>query len=155
MTAKEVNDILTSFLSLKSPPYDKPNQSDWQFLKSKFKCDFANDLILFYEYIGNYRFFGELLGVVRLGNIFTRDTISVVYDHEMTNGAWPSSMIPFYSIGNGDYICFSVLLGQHSPIYYVNHEDDQLYIDPENAELEEIYSDFSAWIRDCKTYIGD
>lgn len=138
MTTLEMNDILKDCLSVTTPPYDQPRKSDWEVLVRKFSCDFSDDFVRFNELITQYEGLGELLSVRLDGNLRTEDTIILTYDFEMKHGNWMPDMIPFYSVGNGDYECLSAKEGKDSKVFYVYHED---------GHAEMYASSFADWVR--------
>ena len=138
MTTKEMDDILKSCLKVWNPPYDQPRSSDWEALARKFDCEFSDDFVQFSELASKYEGFGDLLSVRLDGNVRTQDTIILTYDFEMEHGRWIPDMIPFYSIGNGDYECLSIKEGKNSQVYFAYHED---------GHTEVLCPSFADWIR--------
>ena len=146
MTAEEIAAILKPFLRPARHPSAPPSPQDWDLLRNKFQCDFHPDFITFYEVVWKYQFMGELLDATQPTPPKTADTITFVYDHEFSHGRWPTEMIPFQAVGNGDYFCLNALLGADSPVCYVYHED---------SSVEEVYSSFAAWIEDLPEFWKD
>jgi hypothetical protein len=123
MSRDEIDRVLGSLFQKRSVPYDAPTERDWNDLKRKFGTSFSDEFCRFIELACQYRFRGEILNVARHGNVSSNDTIQITYDFEMQHGRWKKDMIPFYSIGNGDYFCHSATAGKGSPVFYVYHED--------------------------------
>lgn len=55
------------------------------------------------------------------------------------NPNFTSDHIPFYAIGNGDYLCLSRSAGVDSPVLYVAHDDPS--VDTLHATFEEYLTD--------------
>ncbi len=145
MTSQEIEKILELLFRKRPGPYDPPTQEDWKHLAQKFGTEFNDDFLRFMELIGRFRFRGEILNVARHGNVGRNDSIETSYDFEMEHGRWNEDMIPFYSIGNGDYFCLSASGAKTSPVFYAYHEDGRV----------ERYSDtFENWITQLKTFFS-
>jgi len=80
------------------------------------------------------------------GDHLPAEEIFATYDWETANNPnFTKDFIPFYAIGNGDFLCISRSAGQSSPVLYVAHDD------PEVAVL---HPSFSGYLRDTEWFSG-
>lgn len=80
-----------------------------------------------------------------MGTFSSNDAVAIAYDFEMENGSWNVDLIPFFSIGNGDYFCLSARAGRASPVFYVYHED---------GRVEEYSQSFEEWLRGLPNFLN-
>jgi len=139
MTQMDINQILQNHLRRQSPPYGTPSKADWEKLAATFGCRFHEDFIMFSNVMADYEGLGDLLSVGEGSNVRTPDTIALVHDHETRIGGWPPHLVPFLSVGNGDYFCLDAREGIDSSVYYCYHED---------RRVEKYAETFADWI--CK-----
>ena len=55
----------------------------------------------------------------------------IIHDYEWetkNNPNFATDFIPFYAVGNGDYLCLSRSVGKTSPVLYVAHDDPRVEI---------------------------
>jgi hypothetical protein len=139
----EIESILRQLLPQETNSYDFPADADWQSLESMFNCQFGDDFKAFISLMSKYHFPGDILNV-STGRTNGNDTISFSYEFEMKLGEWDCKMIPFYSIGNGDYFCLKSDECPSSRVYYYYAEIRKF------AE----YSDsFEKWIHDLPAFL--
>jgi SMI1-KNR4 cell-wall len=135
LTKDEVRDVIEALVGKYegdfNPPierlddnqrYDPPTRKDWEFLEAKFNTSFGPEFIAFVELITDYNLPG-MLNVTREGKTNGDPTPDWWYDREMSAGMWNPDLIPFISVGNGDFFCLSASKGPESGVYYVDHED--------------------------------
>lgn len=144
MTREEIESILKSTLDEEVITYDPPTSGDWSELETKFSCVFGKEFKLFIDLMSKYAFPGDILNV-STGSTNGNDTISFIYDFEMKQGNWIPEMIPFYSIGNGDYFCLSSIESPSSSVYYYYHE---------NSLFEKYTDDFESWIKALPEFLS-
>ncbi|MBK1884908.1 SMI1/KNR4 family protein, partial [Luteolibacter pohnpeiensis] len=78
------------------------------------------------------------------GDHLPADEMTATYDWEAANNPnFTEDFIPFYAVGNGDFLCLSKPAGRTSPVLYVAHDD------PEVAVLHPSFSDY---LRDAEWY---
>ncbi len=104
MGKDEIANLLDSMLDKELEDLDSPSDNDWRELEKKFGCQFPKEFKCFIELMSEYVFPGDILNVSS-GKTNGNDTIEFIYDYEMKEGFWKNELIPFYSIGNGDYFC--------------------------------------------------
>ncbi len=133
MTIEEIDSILSAVLSPRSIPLAPPSPGDWGYLEEKMTCRFSDDFKTFYEALSRYRFPGDILAVSAIdrGDV---DTIDFVHSMEMDLGNWDVDMVPFYSIGNGDYFCISRKTSPDSAVYYRYHDKNTFELASPNIE---------------------
>lgn len=143
MSKKEIKELIKNILKENVLPYDPPSSEDWSILEEKFSCTFCEEFKTFIELMAYYSFPGEILNVSN-GRTDGNDTISSTYDFEMNEGDWNPAMIPFYSIGNGDYFCLEKLTLPNSPVYYYYHD---------MCKFEMHNDSFSVWISELPAFL--
>ncbi|MEI8021188.1 MAG: SMI1/KNR4 family protein [Schlesneria sp.] len=60
------------------------------------------------------------------------------------NPNFTTDFVPFYAIGNGDYLCLSRKAGKASPVLYVVHDDPQ---------IATIHLSFAEYLRDPEWFL--
>jgi hypothetical protein len=144
MTKEEIELILKLVLEKEDNEFVPPSKSDWDELEGRFSCVLSDEFKFFIDLMSKYSFPGDILNVstsLTNGN----DTISFTYDFEMKQGNWRSDMIPFYSIGNGDYFCLSSIESPNSQVYYYYHE---------NMHIEKYAENFASWIKSLPEFLS-
>lgn len=133
-----VEELLKEYLNTNLEDGYKNTQEDWDYLEQYFNCKFDEYFKAFMDLMSKYSFEGDILGISEKGDT---DSIIYVYNHELEfqEGVWDTDLIPFHSIGNGDYECISIRRCPNSPVYYVSHEDN---------EKEEVSKSFQGWVKD-------
>lgn len=144
MTKEDIEAILKTVIEQEVTKLEPPSQKDWFILEDKFSCSFSYEFKVFIELMSQYSFPGDILNVstcLTNGN----DTIEFTYDYELSRSNWSPDMIPFYSVGNGDYFCLSKKESPSSRVYYYYHEDNRT----------EHYSDsFENWIEELPKFFS-
>lgn len=71
-----------------------------------------------------------LMGIYTItGGHMSADEILATPDLEReVNPLWESDFIPFYEVGNGDYVCFRKSECPNSAIYYVPHDEPKVHV---------------------------
>ncbi|QDT92833.1 SMI1/KNR4 family protein [Gimesia algae] len=118
MTKDEIRLVLDACLQRESPGLESPSSEEWQSLEGRYACRIPAEVRDFIDLMAEYEFPGDILNVGGRSNN-GNDTIELTYEFESKeNPTWSAEMIPFYSIGNGDYFCVSSLQCPESPVYY-------------------------------------
>lgn len=138
---ERVEEILSGCLDENFNKLSEPTKEDWKRVENTLGIKFAEDFKDFIDLTSKYSFPGDILG---LEGYTESDTIDFTYKYEMNDGDWDEDMFPFYSIGNGDYICVSRKESPNSPVYYVSHDDD---------EIEKESEGFGGWLNELPEYI--
>lgn len=145
MTKDEIESILKPILDEENIEYNPPSISEWLELERKFTCVIGDEFKYFIAFMTKYSLPGDILNV-STGLTNGNDTISFTYDFEMNQGdKWKPQMIPFYSIGNGDYFCISSIESPDSPVYYYYHED---------FHIEKYSENFASWIKALPEFLS-
>lgn len=133
MTRNEIANLLDGILDKELENLDIPSVSDWERIEKKFKCQFPKEFRFFIELMSEYSFPGDNLNV---SNVKTNgnDTIEFTYDYEMKQGGWEEELIPFYSVGNGDYFCLFSNECPNTGVYYYSHEENNIEKEADNFE---------------------
>ena len=122
MTKDEMRSVLGECLSPEKPGFQSPTDLEWQSLERRFSCRFPTAMRDFIDLMAEYAFPGDILNI-GAGPNNGNDTIERTYDFESReNPSWSSGMVPFYSIGNGDYFCVSSPQCPDSPVFYYHAE---------------------------------
>ena len=144
MTRDEIANLLDGILDKELGNLDIPSANDWAKLEKSFGCQFPTEFRFFIELMSEYSFPGDILNVSN-GNTNGNDTIEFTHDYEMKQGGWKVEIIPFYSIGNGDYFC---LLSNECPntgVYYYSHEEN---------DIEKEADNFEEWLNQLPTFLS-
>ncbi|UTR16755.1 SMI1/KNR4 family protein [Salipaludibacillus sp. LMS25] len=144
MTRDEISNLLDAILDKNPENLDTPSASDWEYIEKKFGCQFPLEFKFFIELMSVYSFPGDILNV-STGKTNGNDTIKLTYDYEMKQEGWKEKLIPFYSIGNGDYFC---LLSNECPntgVYYYSHEE---------ANIDKEADDFEEWLKQLPDFLS-
>ncbi|WP_078552274.1 SMI1/KNR4 family protein [Bacillus alkalicellulosilyticus] len=144
MTRVEIAALLDGILDKEIGKIDIPLASDWEKIEKKFGCEFPAEFKFFIELMSEYSFPGDILNV-STGKTNGNDTIEFTYDYEMKQGGWKKELIPYYSIGNGDYFCLISNECPNSGVYYYSHEENN--IDKEADNFEE-------WLNQLPTFLS-
>lgn len=144
MNKDEIESLLEDILEAEVGQHDPPSSDDWKQLENKFSCKFNYEFRYFIELMASYSFPGDILNV-STGQTNGNDMIEFTYDYEINQGHWNSDLIPFYSIGNGDYFCLNSKECPMSPVYYLYHED---------SRVEKYSNSFADWIKGLPDFLG-
>ena len=144
MNKHAITAILDQALERESRTVDVPEPEDWGRLERKFATQFPDAFRSFIELMSIFHFPGDILNVRESGKTNGNDTIALTYDLEMKD-QWNADLIPFYSIGNGDYFCLSAKEGRASAVYYWSHENHS--VSKENESFEN-------WLKALPGFLG-
>lgn len=144
MKRDEIEKMLGSMLERELGKFDYPSASDWIMIEEKFGCQFPIDFKFFIELMSVYSFPGDILNVSN-GKTNGNDTIEFTYDYEMKQGRWKEELIPFYSIGSGDYICLHSTECPNTGVYYYAHEENNIEREADN---------FETWLHQLPTFLS-
>ncbi|KOP63620.1 SMI1 / KNR4 family protein [Lysinibacillus sp. FJAT-14745] len=133
MTRDEIAKLLDSILDKELGDLDIPSFSDWEKIEKKYGCQLPMEFKFFIELMTEYSFPGDILNVSN-GKTNGNDTIEFTYDYEMKFGGWKKELIPFYSVGNGDYFCLLSNKCPNTGVYYYSHEENNIEKDADNFE---------------------
>lgn len=136
MTESEIRFILAGIFRAQSPAQAAPTQKDWENLSSFLLTGFPEDFVHFMNLAGSFYIEGELLRVAVNGDLLGADTIASAVIAEKNVGGWPDNLIPFFSVGNGDYYCLEK--GVRSSVVYIYHED---------RSTETLHESFEAFLK--------
>ncbi len=131
-------------MDLRSNSYDVPTERDWDTFREKFGTAFGPTFRSFIELMSKYEFPGEIFNVAS-GNVSLSSSIYKVYDYEITQEFWNNDMVPFYSLGTGDYFCLSMNQGCNSKVYFFRHSDNTFEVKHES---------FSEWVDELGTWFS-
>lgn len=144
MKRDEIENLLDGMLDKELGKLDCPSASDWVKIEKKFGCQFPENFRFFIELMSEYSFPGDILNVSN-GKTNGNDTIDFTYDYEMKQGGWKEELIPFYSIGNGDYFCLISKECPNTGVYYYAHEENNIEREADN---------FEEWLNQLPTFLS-
>lgn len=134
MTKDEMEQLIAKVARQYVFPHEPPTEQDWETLERRFDFRFPDEFKLLHEVICRYCLDG---GYLAIGKRPHEDDIALVYDREMEEELWHDpDLIPFCSIGNGDYYCFNKT---NSKVYFVFHDD---------CHNEQTHDSIQEWIID-------
>ena len=136
MTENEIRSLMANIFRAEMPPKAAPNRSDWDKLFAFFETEFPDDFVHFMNLSGNFYIEGELLRVAVDGELIGDNTIVSVVIAERNIGGWPDNLIPFFSVGNGDYYCLEK--GEQPSVVFIYHED---------RSTEKMHESFEAFLK--------
>jgi len=69
-----------------------------------------------------------LIGIYRIeGDHLPAEEVIATFESESAiNPQWEGDFLPFYAIGNGDYLCFRRSECPHSGVYFVPHDEPRI-----------------------------
>jgi hypothetical protein len=144
MAAEKIESLLQSMFAAEIARLDLPTEDDWKVLTSRFGCEFGADFKDFISLMSKYQFPGDILNVSS-GKTNGNDLIQIAYDYESKSRHWDAAMIPFYSVGNGDYFCINSTECPDSKVYYYYSE----------VSTFGVYStSFEEWIRQLPEFLS-
>lgn len=137
MTHEDIEKRISDKLWKKKPAELPPTVSEWEQLEGLFGCRFPAEFRMLHDLMAKYMFEGDYLYVAPTDG---EDDVASVYNYEKSlERNWPVELIPFYSVGNGDYLCLKSSECPDTAVYYIYHEDDS---------VELIHESLAAWIQD-------
>lgn len=135
MTKDEIRMVLDDLLDKESDMLSSPTVDDWFRLEKQFNCKFPSEFISFIDLMSEYSFPGDILNVSDTGTGTNgNDTIQLTYEYELLYGQWSKELIPFYSVGNGDYFCINANECPFTGVYYHSHGDNRLIKEADSFE---------------------
>ena len=144
MTKDEIRSILEQCLPREAIGFLPPTEQEWRSLEDRLDCTLPSELRDFIDLMTEYSFPGDILNVGERPNN-GNDTIEVAYDYEVEwNSSWLPTMIPFYSVGNGDYFCVSSKEGPVSTVFYYDHD---------RGEFKAYADSLQNWIADLPNFL--
>ncbi|MCA9016182.1 MAG: SMI1/KNR4 family protein [Planctomycetaceae bacterium] len=144
MTKDEIRSLLERCLTREATGFSPPTEQEWKSLEDRFDCKLPSELRDFIDLMAEYSFPGEILNV-GAGPNNGNDTIEVAYEYEIEwNPSWAPTMVPFYSVGNGDYFCVSSKEGPASPAFYYDHD---------RGEFKAYADSIKNWIADLPNFL--
>jgi hypothetical protein len=116
-------------------PGEPLSPSCWQALEGHFGCALPTELYDIRVLSARYHIEGEHLPV---------EEIRLCYDGELAdNPYWTDDFIPFFAVGNGDYLCVRCSEAAQSGVYYVAHDD---------PDVRRIHASVADYIRDTEWF---
>jgi hypothetical protein len=107
----------------------------WHALEAHFGCTLPIELYQICVLSTRYHLQGDYLPI---------EEIRLTYDIELSaNPHWSDDFIPFYAVGNGDYLCVSRSEAAESGVYYVAHDD---------PDTRRIHASVADYIRDAEWF---
>jgi hypothetical protein len=143
MRRDDIKKLIGTAFWPKNPPELPPTEGEWSLLKKKFQCQLPPEFHDLQSLMCEYSFQGGFLRIAPRPN--KDDILTVCQVEPETGRSWSGDLIPFYDVGNGDYVCLKASECPASGAYYLNHEDDG---------LEKIHDSLEAWLKDPDWFPG-
>ena len=143
MTRQDIKNLIGTAFWPKDPPDPPPTEAEWSFLKNRFQCELPSEFHDLQGLMCEYSFHGGFLRIAPRRN--EDDILTICRVEEETGRPWPKDLIPFYDVGNGDYVCFMASECPSSRVYYLCHE---------NGSLEKVHDSLEAWLKDPEWFPG-
>ena len=144
MNKDEVRVILSENLEEELAQIDLPTDADWDKLQQLVQTRFPESYRWFVELMAEFSFPGDILNIQESGQTNGNDPVSIVFESEFRDSDHPW-LVPFYSIGNGDYFCFDAREKENSAVYYFYHEDGR--VSQENPSFDD-------WLRALSKFLN-
>lgn len=136
MTPEDVHVLFVNNFPRASQSDDRYEVDDLQRLKSYFGNQLPQSFLAMRALLPQYVIPGDHLPAAEM-----------ILSHEWeteNNPNFTGDFVPFYAIGNGDYLCISRKAGQCSPVLYVAHDDPKIIT---------IHDSFSAYLSDPEWFL--
>lgn len=131
MTKEEVERLVRGRIKKSSVLDPRSPGMGVEMIEARFGCRLPEGFAAMRELIGEYCISGDHL---------PQAEVLGVYESELThNPNWTEDFIPFYAVGNGDFLCFRRSECPRSGIYYVAHDDPQ---------VQKLHDSFDNYVRD-------
>ncbi len=128
MTESEVEHLTAARHRRSTVPDPRFSDQDTAHILEYFGSDLPSEFIALRGLLPLYNITGDHLPA---------DEMIAAYEWEIANNPnFTADFIPFYAIGNGDFLCLSKAAGSASPVFYVAHDD------PEVDILHQTFSDY-------------
>lgn len=115
MTQEEVQSLLAHYWRPSSPVGENLWENDGLQIEAFFGCVLPPAFRLFRALLPHYQVEGGHLPLAEM---------RAVYESEGSdNPNFSRDHLPFYAVGNGDYVCLSLSACPESPVLYVAHDD--------------------------------
>ena len=130
-----IEDLVVKLEHDDNPPIERradgpppPEPDDWAAMEARFGCTFEDSFKHFMTSIVDYNC-PTVLAVRRDGlpdgwHGWDGWRMDHAFDRETELGDWNPAMIPFFSLGNGDYYCLKDGGGGRSEVWFRDHEDE-------------------------------
>jgi hypothetical protein len=120
MNSKEVGALLESRLKKCDLPEAEFSPDDALRIEEHFRCRLPESFSHMRALIGLYRIYGDHLPA--------NEIILTAKAEKEINPLWDDDLLPFYAIGNGDYLCLRLSECPDSRVYFVPHDDSFISI---------------------------
>ena len=131
MKREEIEFIIQERFKPCTWPSEPLSPTCWQALEAHFGCALPTELYDIRVLSAHYHLQGDHLPV---------EEIRLTYDGELSgNPHWTDDFVPFYAVGNGDYLCIRRSEAAQSAVYYVAHD---------NLNARRIHASVADYIRD-------
>ncbi len=120
MTKDEINAILSRYWRPAASENAKASLADYSQIDAFFGCELPPAFQMFRTLLPSYEFSGDHLAF---------EEMRAVYESEVNlSEAFSPDHLPFYAVGNGDYICFSISAYPESEVFYVAHDEPKPFV---------------------------
>lgn len=135
MEHDEIESIVRSRRKPSTLPSEPLSLAKWQAVERYFGCELPPELFHLQVLAARYCFHNDHLPATE---------ILRCYDTELQhNQFWEADFIPFFAVGNGDFLCVRRSEGAESGVYYVAHDD---------PDTQLLHSSVGEYIRDAEWF---
>ena len=118
MNPHQVADLIQKKFAKSILPEPTLPSDDTARIESFFGCAMPDGFTEMRGLIGIYRIEGD--------HMPADEMIATVEAEKRINPIWEDDLIPFYSIGNGDHLCFRKSECPNSGVYFVPHDEPRI-----------------------------
>lgn len=86
-------------------------------IEAFFGCTLPPAFRMFRAFLPRYDFEGDHLALEEMQAVYEDEPVLHTHD-----------FLPFYSVGNGDYLCLSLSACPESPVLYVAHDEESVTV---------------------------
>lgn len=136
MEPDEVESIVRSRRKPSASPSEPLSPAEWQAVERRFGCELPPELYQLQVLAARYHFHNDHLPAAE---------IIRCYDTELQHNQFgEADFIPFFAVGNGDFLCVRRSEGAESGVYYVAHDD---------PDTQRLHSSVGEYIRDAEWFV--
>ena len=118
MKTEELHSLVKLRFQKSQFPEPAFGNDDLARIERHFECSMPESFGAFRALIGIYRIEGEHLPY--------EEMVAVAVAEKSANSLWEDDFIPFFALGNGDYLCLRRSECPESKVYFVPHDEPKI-----------------------------
>jgi hypothetical protein len=146
MDRQSVRALLTPVLRAREVPGRPLAASDWDRVAQVFGRRPPDSFVAFVELLTEFHCWGASMLGAAPGQAEDGDFESVLRFERETPTGWPQGLVPFWEIGNGDYLALDLRRSDGAPVVLRDHAD---------GSVQEEYPDFESFLRALPGALSD